>query len=185
MHKMWLDIRMSTEETLPEFLLACISEDEAKARRRRKRGPFHNRPCPICGSPVTGIGKVGGDEGLRAYHGTGGWWCGLTEEQLDALTVDLGPSPEGVRLLAQCKAYRRIVELHEAWPVLVEQPLTVEPVNAADLSSLAVRASQHIAWLTQQEYRRKFGDEPPTAPILAELGTLFADRPGYREEWRP
>lgn len=88
------------------------------------------------------------------------------------------------RVLAECEAKRRIVEMHQSWPVLVEQPPVFEPIDA-DPSSLAMRASQQLAWLTDQEYRDRFGTEPPTAPMIAALAAVYADHPDYHEAWRP
>jgi hypothetical protein len=76
------------------------------------------------------------------------------------------------------------VELHQNWPVLVETQPTFEPIDSGDPTSFAMRASQQIAWLTEQEYRVRFGTEPPTAPMLRALAAIYADRDGFREEWR-
>ena len=59
------------------------------------------------------------------------------------------------RVLAECEAKRRIVELHEAWPVPIETP-----------------------------YRKRFGSEHPTAPMLAAMAVVYADHQDFREEWR-
>lgn len=90
------------------------------------------------------------------------------------------------RVLAECEAKRRIVEWHQSWPVLVETPVEMDPVTAADdPATMAMRVSQRLAWLTEQEYRTKFGDEPPNAPMIAALAAVYADHPDYDEEWRP
>jgi hypothetical protein len=89
------------------------------------------------------------------------------------------------RVLAEVEAKRRIMEFHESWPVLVEQRPMLAPVDAGDLSGFVMRASSQIAWMTEKEYRRKFGDEPPTAPMLAALAAVYADHPDYDETWRP
>jgi hypothetical protein len=89
------------------------------------------------------------------------------------------------RALSECEAKRRIIEWHKNWPVLVTTQPTFETVPGADPTSYAMRAYQQIAWTTEQEYRKRFGDEPPTSPILRILASVYADRPGYLEEWRP
>lgn len=88
------------------------------------------------------------------------------------------------RWKAECEAKRRIVELHQAWPVLVTQPPEFEGGLVGDLDSVAIRMSQRMKWLTEQEYRAAFGDEPPTSPILAALAAVYADHPDYNEAWR-
>jgi hypothetical protein len=87
------------------------------------------------------------------------------------------------RVLAQCAAMRKIVELHASWPVLVQtQPDFTE--DASDPTSMTFRMTQQIAWTTQQEYRDRFGEEPPTAPMIRALASIWSDHPDWREEWR-
>lgn len=88
------------------------------------------------------------------------------------------------RVMTQCEAYRKIVELHEAWPVFVSTPPKFETLGTADdLNSLAFHTSLQMQWLTQEEYRKRFGEEPPTAPMLRALAAIYRDRSGWREEW--
>jgi hypothetical protein len=85
-------------------------------------------------------------------------------------------------------AKRRIVEMHRDWPVLVARPDEFEPSFGADLpfpDQITMRMSRQIAWMTEQEYRNRFGDEPPTGPIIRVLAAVYADHPDFREEWRP
>jgi len=137
--------------TLVEFLLARIAEDEAEV------GP----PGPA----------LNDDEGAGP-NGIG--WA-----DVGAISEVLMARPSRIR--AECEAKRRIVELHQGWPVLVTTPPTVEQVS--DTSAFVVRASQQMAWLTEQEYRSRFGSEPPTAPMLAALALVYADHPDYDEAW--
>jgi hypothetical protein len=88
-------------------------------------------------------------------------------------------------VLAECAAKRAIIEWHKNWPVLVETPPNFEPTALDDPQSMTLRITKQIAWLTQQQYRERFGDEPPTAPMLRLLALPYADRPGYQESWRP
>ena len=88
------------------------------------------------------------------------------------------------RVLAECESKRRIVELHQTWPVLVQTEPLIERADIDDPDKFAYRAVQRLQWLTQKEYRTKFGDEPPTAPIIAEMAAVYADHPDYRDEWR-
>lgn len=89
------------------------------------------------------------------------------------------------RVLAECEAKRRIVEFHDSWPVLMETPPVFENVDPDYAQSMVMRATQQIQWLTEQEYRKRFGDEPPTAPMLVALAAVYADHPDYDEAWRP
>ena len=87
------------------------------------------------------------------------------------------------RMRRECEAKRRIVEWHKSWPVLVQKPPTFDQVESADPSGFVMRASQQIAWATEQEYRERFGTEPPSAPILRALAAVYADHADYRDEW--
>lgn len=94
-------------------------------------------------------------------------------------------TPERIR--ADCRAKRRIVELHGAWPVLVEKPAEFESVRPEPDQdhSMILRMTQQLGWFTQEQYRRKFGSEPPTAPILRELAAIWSEHPDYDESWKP
>lgn len=162
-------------QTLPQFLLARYDADEAAI---------------LNGWDSDGRARVatmwtGGDPGyttVASDHDDGEWIAdGRHVDDASHVQVLFDPA----RVLADIKAKRRIVELHESWPVLVEQPPTFDPVDTSDPSTFAVRASQQIAWTTQQEYRRIFGGEPPTAPMLRELAAVYADHPDCRREWLP
>lgn len=87
------------------------------------------------------------------------------------------------RVQAQCAALRAVVEMHKSWPVLVEGPMDFGRVDSADPSQIAFRASKQMAWLTEQEYRQRFGTEPPTAPMLRALASIYADHPDYDPGW--
>lgn len=89
------------------------------------------------------------------------------------------------RVLAECEAKRQIVEMHKSWPVLVEGPPKFEPVDNSDFNSFTMRASQQMAWTTEQAYRDHFGTEPPTGPVLRFLALPYADHPDFDESWRP
>lgn len=89
------------------------------------------------------------------------------------------------RMLAECQAKRAIIECHKNWPVLIQTPPRMEPVNPTDPTTLTYRATQEIQWATQQQYIDRFGTEPPTAPMLEQLAAVYADHPDYNPAWRP
>lgn len=88
------------------------------------------------------------------------------------------------RVLADIAAKRKIVELHEQWPTLVESAPKLVRVDASDPDSVAFKMTQQIMWATEQEYRNRFGDEPPTSPIMRALVSVYADHPDFQETWR-
>lgn len=113
----------------------------------------------------------------------------IAEDEAEAKWVeaegDHGSSPiqHPARVLAECSAKRAIIKQHEEWPVLVErQPSEIEQV-AAWLNDFTYRMYREIAWLTTKEYIKRFGVEPPTAPMIATLAAVYKDHPDYDPEW--
>lgn len=89
------------------------------------------------------------------------------------------------RLQAEAETKRKIIEWHANWPILAQTQSTFEPVDGTDPGHYTYRASQQIAWLTEQQYRDRFGDDPPSGPILRMLALPYAAHPDHDEEWRP
>lgn len=87
------------------------------------------------------------------------------------------------RVLADIAAKRAIIEFHKQWPVLVEGPTKFDQPDPSDLDSMVLKMSRQIMWATEQEYRNRFGDEPPTTPIMRALASVYSDHPDYRQEW--
>lgn len=170
--------------TLTEFLLARIAEDEAAARSatqgqwvRYGDGRFYDYTVGLTPAfvpwPQTGGNRSPG----RDYSAE---IVGGVQEADGTHIVRWNPA----RVLAECEAKRRIVEFHSKWPVLVEGPPRFDQPGT-DLNTLAMRMTREIAWLTQQEYVKRFGTEAPTAPMLRVLAMPYADHPDYDENWRP
>lgn len=87
------------------------------------------------------------------------------------------------RVLAECAAKRAIISQHQKWPVLVERkPSELEQV-AAGLDDITYRMTREMAWLTTREYIKRFGVEPPTAPIIAIMAAVYKEHPDYQQEW--
>jgi hypothetical protein len=157
---------------IEEFLRACFAEDRAPTWTLV---PYD---CPPgCCAPEGWMGaQCRYCDPAPVYGGT-----------LEAMTRSAEEHAEAIHqrshVIAECDAKLLIVEWHQSWPVLVETPPQFE--NApGDVNGMTYRLTQQIAWTTRGEYRKRFGSEPPTAPILRFLALPYADRPGYREEWR-
>lgn len=159
--------------TITEFILARVAEDEEVAR-------FAYPPPWVQHDAFVYIGQADDvtEDDEPSFYVNGGTYAGQRRTATHAARHD------PARVLAECEAKRRIVELHKSWPVLVQQQPTFEDMGG-DLSTVTYRMSQRMAWFTNQQYRDTFGDEPPTAPMLAAMATVYADHPDYREEWRP
>lgn len=146
---------------ITDFLLSRIAEDEAAARAALpdRWGSIHSdgRDWSHDIQASDRDATEAQDEHARV------WWPG--------------------RVLAECAAKRAVVEKHQQWPVLVEcEPSEIERVEAG-LNDFTYRVTREIAWMTTREYIKRFGTEPPTAPMVAALATVYATHPDYRQEW--
>lgn len=173
--------------TITEFLLARIAEDETAARAALE----DTQRWKVRENRSLHIDTGSCSHGWEFAGGSGVWMCDDPYDDCDETVARALNEAEyitrfdPVRILAECAAKRRIIEFHESWPVLVEQQPTFEQALDNSVDGLALRMSQQIAWLTEQEYRHRFGTEPPTAPMLAALAAVYADHPDYRQEWKP
>lgn len=155
---------------IDEFLLARIAEDEEVSRQACRVRETQS------GDSWTEVRwRHGLDRVLRA------------DGEVGEVIVEAAPHiarHDPARVLAECEAKRRIVEWHRSWPVLVQTEPTFDCTDGPDLTSLSFTMSQRIAWLTQEEYRARFGEEPPSAPILLMLAQPYADHPDFDPEWK-
>lgn len=76
-----------------------------------------------------------------------------------------------------------ILFCHEKWPILVESLPEID-IKSDNIDSFVVEASKRLHIMTQNEYVKKFGDVPPTAPIIDAMLELYSDYPGFNPEWR-
>jgi hypothetical protein len=76
------------------------------------------------------------------------------------------------------------VDWHNTFPILVtDEPKLEFDAGVDGLDTLTYRMTQQIEWYTQEEYRKKFGNEPPTAPLLRAWAQQFAWHSDFQEEW--
>jgi hypothetical protein len=110
----------------------------------------------------------------------------IAEDEARARYPYLASSPDPLfspaRVLAECAAKRAIIKQHEEWPVLVERAPSGD-FDANDTQSMTYRMTREIAWLTEREYVKRFGVEPPTTPVLRALAAVYSSHPDYDEEW--
>jgi hypothetical protein len=134
---------------LTEFLLARIAEDEAAANAAHR-------------------------ESMRGHAGPGfarsrvAWAAQAEEVRGHALIERFSP----VRVLAECEAKRRIVELHES---LVGDPY----------GEIKDRVVYWCALCDQDRDYIGIPHEEDGCETLRALGAIYADHPDYREEWKP
>jgi hypothetical protein len=136
---------------LPDWLLACIAEDEAEARAWRA---VYSDPGPV---PTYHY------ETMRRHRRE---WP-LLWRSLDRFTP--------ARALAMCEAHRRIIDLESYDRPKLGAPPYNGPLNDPEAGG---RHPQLVAYIEEH------GERVTDTPILRALALAYADRPGYRPEWR-
>jgi hypothetical protein len=173
---------------LVEFLRAALDEDERVARAAMP-GPWTHNPAKEWFTDLdklraarAGIPQSGGEEFVKAEvdgRVVGVAATGPADDPQSMADAAHIARHDPARVLAEVAAKRAILDLHESWPVLVETEFS----TTEDADRMTLQMSKRIAWLTNQEYRARFGDEPPTSPIIRAMAQPYAGRPGWREEW--
>lgn len=171
--------------TLVEFLRARILEEQAAARAASPGGWQYGDVESVAGGMLYDESRT---IASLIYEQTDDHDGSIVRHLLPAEADANGRhialhDPDSV--LADCAARLKIIELHESWPVLLEGQPRVEPdLGAWPVGNEAVyKMTQRIAWLTVREYRARFGEEPPTGPILRLLAARYADHSDFRDEW--
>lgn len=75
-----------------------------------------------------------------------------------------------------------VIYLHRSWPVLVETEPEFETLEN-ELDTIRYRVSQQLQWMTEQEYIKRFGRKPPTAPLIRKMLERYQDHPDFDPEW--
>lgn len=77
-----------------------------------------------------------------------------------------------------------IIKMYKEWPVLVSTEPELEQLDGETLDfGFHYRMTQQIQWLTVQEYRKKFGTEPPLGKIIQEMLVAYRDHPYFDPAW--
>jgi hypothetical protein len=143
--------------TLPEFLLACIAEDEAAAGAATA-GPWR-WVDPRWGQHPIGRVKwalVGDRDQMILPSHSGDMWPSASDA--DHIT-----RWDPARVLADCEGKQQIVRMHRG--------IHVCPYDSGGYTDFTDDDDEHPG------YR--------LCPTLIALALLYADRSGWREEWRP
>lgn len=74
-----------------------------------------------------------------------------------------------------------LIDEHKKWPVLLESRPVFE--TSDDNNRLVMRMTQNIEFITREEYRKRFGSETPTAPMLRAMAQVYRDHPDFDESW--
>lgn len=79
-----------------------------------------------------------------------------------------------------------IIKVHdEIWPVLAYGPKPtlsrIDSVN--DFNTVSFQLQQNMEWHTRDSYFKKFGEDPPTNPIVLSLARIWKSHPNFQSEW--
>lgn len=152
--------------TIVEFLNARLDEDEAVARNL-----VRTLAESIAFSMYPDQTVMDDPELIEAFEGAA-----------EKAITDFGMTP--ARVLAEVEAKRKIIAFHDQWPVLVTTEPKIEFSGGDGVEAYTARMSQQIDWQTTQQYRARFGTEPPTAPMILALAQVYSGHPDFEEEWR-
>lgn len=75
----------------------------------------------------------------------------------------------------------QVLYLHKNWPVLIQEQPYFE--TATDMNNVSYRMTQNFNWVTQEAYRKKFGTEPPTAPMIKSMAQMWMQHPDFDPNW--
>lgn len=137
--------------TLSGFLLARVSEDEAVARAAE-----------------------GAPSDPRQQHRLWTARTELAEGQPVPMLASVGAAP--ARILAECEAKRRIVELH---------PLTTDvvPVDSGPSPGCGCETCHTVT--ASSVFDTDYVEALGPCDTLLVLAAVYAHHPDYRDEWRP
>lgn len=77
-----------------------------------------------------------------------------------------------------------ILDLHQKWPILTkEEPEPAVIYDDLSANQYIMAMTSKINWMTQQEYIRKFGTEPPTDPILNSIARIWREHEDFDPSW--
>lgn len=155
--------------TLPDFILARVAVDEASVE------------VPEWYCTDSARGEAWGTRGDTCPLCDGYMFEGTESATEDAWVHHLDDVHDRRRVLAQCAAYRRLVDLHK-----VNSEPTVWGSGAGPDSGKPTGGTTYWCWTC--DYDRDYGytgGPREGCETLRALALVWADHPDYRQEWRP
>jgi hypothetical protein len=78
-----------------------------------------------------------------------------------------------------------IVKVHDAiWPILTQEPPELQKVETvSDFHTVAYQMRQNIEWHTRDSYVKRFGQDPPTNPIVLSLARIWKTHDNFQPAW--
>jgi hypothetical protein len=156
--------------TLTDFLLARIAEDEAVAQNAWPDRWEQDGDRNSVQTAETGL--RGGYEGL--HMGVANMAMTVGSYRAEARNAAHIARHDPARVLAECEAKRRIVELHR-----IGDPDEWDP----DLWACRLCQWDEDCDSPKHDYQHGAGRFP--CDTLRHLAAVYADHPDYRDDWRP
>lgn len=108
----------------------------------------------------------------------------LIEFLLEMLNIDFEKA-ETPQQRAEVRFKRKVVELAQNWPILLQtEPTLTHKVEKDSLSTVVFEMQAHYQFVLVNEYKRLFGEDPPTSPLLLEMAQIYSDHPIFKPEWK-
>lgn len=86
---------------------------------------------------------------------------------------------------ADVRFKRKVVDLALNWPILLQtEPTLTHKVEKDSLSTVVFEMQAHYQFVLVNEYKRLFGEDPPTSPLLIEMAQIYSDHPNFNPEWK-
>ena len=108
----------------------------------------------------------------------------LVDFLLECLCDEMSSSPTD-KEIAEIQFNRKIIELTQSWPVLLQGPIELNPKVAVEsLSTVVYEMTSRYQFVLASEYKKIFGEDAPTSPLLLQMAQIYSDHPNFNPEWK-
>jgi hypothetical protein len=80
------------------------------------------------------------------------------------------------------QSMRETLKLHQQWPILVSEETDFE-FEQVDIDNFAYVATQKFIWMTNEEYKKRFGTEPPTSNMIKSWLRAYVTHKDFDRSW--
>lgn len=108
----------------------------------------------------------------------------LIDFLLEMLNLDMQLATTPQRR-AEVMFKRKIIDLTQSWPVLLQGPIELNPKVAVEsLSTVVYEMTSRYQFVLASEYKKIFGEDAPTSPLLLQMAQIYSDHPNFNPEWK-
>ena len=95
------------------------------------------------------------------------------------------------QLQLETQAFRKMLDIYKEWPVILETPANSTTAiddfdyktNQFSTEAITMKLSRKVEFLTTKAYIHRFGSEPPVAPMMRALASIWRGHPDFKQEW--